>query len=92
MVTIYEQQYDFMPKKRTTDALFALRMLIEKYSKCQEELLCDRVPRENYVRVVQDMHEDSMTAVNSTARVTEEFQMEKDWPSLVWHGNGRVNG
>ncbi|KAF7710733.1 hypothetical protein HF521_009605, partial [Silurus meridionalis] len=29
-VTICEQQYGFMPRKSTTDALFALRMLMEK--------------------------------------------------------------
>ena len=44
-----------MPEKRATDAMFALRMLMEKYRKVQRELHCvfvepekayDRVPRE----------------------------------------------
>ena len=34
-VTFSEQQYDFMPGKRTTDALFALRVLMEKYREGQ---------------------------------------------------------
>ena len=37
-VEISEQQYEFMPGKRTTDAMFALRMLMEKYGKGQREL------------------------------------------------------
>ena len=54
-VEIRKQQYGFMPGKGTTDAMFALRMLMEKYGKGQRELHCvfvdlvkayDRVPRE----------------------------------------------
>ena len=67
-----------------TDAMFALRVLMEKYREGKEELHCvfvvdlekayDRVPREElwycmrksgvvenlYVRVVQDIDEDSV--------------------------------
>ena len=54
-VEINEQQYGFMPGKETTDAMFVLRMLMEKYREGQRELHCvfvdlkkayDRVPRE----------------------------------------------
>ncbi|KAG2469186.1 LORF2 protein, partial [Polypterus senegalus] len=52
---ISEQQYGFMPRKSTTDAMFALRMLMEKYTGGQKEFHCffvdlekvyDRVPQE----------------------------------------------
>ena len=54
-VEISEQQYGFMPGKGTTDGMFALRILMEKYRKDQRELHCvfvdqekayDRVPKE----------------------------------------------
>ena len=34
------QQYGFMPGKSTTDALFALRVLMEKYREGPKELHC----------------------------------------------------
>ena len=37
-LTFSEQQYGFMPGKSTTDALFALRALMEKYRKGQKKL------------------------------------------------------
>ena len=54
-VEISKQQYGFMPGKGTADAMFALRMLMEKYREGHRELhcvfvdlqkACDRVPRE----------------------------------------------
>ena len=39
-VEISKQQYGFMPGKRTTDVMFALRMLMEKYKQGQRELHC----------------------------------------------------
>ena len=54
-VEISKQQYRFMSGNGTTDAMFALRMLMEKYREGQKELHCilvnlekayDRVPRE----------------------------------------------
>ena len=54
-VEINEHQYGFMPRKGTTDALFALRMLMEKYRKSQRELYCVSVDLEKaYDRVLRE--------------------------------------
>ena len=54
-VTIAEQQFGFMPGRSTTDAIFFLRMLLEKWTAGQKTVHCafidlekayDRVPRE----------------------------------------------
>ena len=39
-VEISKQQYGFMPGRGTTDAMFALRMLMKKYRENQRELHC----------------------------------------------------
>ena len=39
-VEISKQQYGFMPGKGTTDVMFFLRMLMEKYREGQRELHC----------------------------------------------------
>uniref|UniRef100_A0AAR2JL50 ribonuclease H n=1 Tax=Pygocentrus nattereri TaxID=42514 RepID=A0AAR2JL50_PYGNA len=97
-VQISEQQFGFMPRKSTTDAIFALRVLVEKYREGQKELHCvfvdlekayDRVPRqelwycmrksgvaEKYVRVVQDMYEDSKAVVRCAVGVTNGFKVK----------------
>ena len=99
-LTFNEQQYGFMPGKSTTDALFALRVLMEKYREGQKELHCvfvdlekayDKVPREEvwycmrksglaekYVRIVQDMYDDSITEVRCAVGVTEGFEVKWD--------------
>ena len=45
-LTFSEQQYSFMPLKITADALFSLRMLVEKYRAGQKELHCEFVDLE----------------------------------------------
>ena len=50
IVEITKQQYGFMPGKGTTDAMFALRMLMEKYREGQRELLCIRGVRESLLQ------------------------------------------
>ena len=46
-VEISKQQYGFMPGKRTTDAMFVLRMLMEKVQgRSKRATLCIHGPRE----------------------------------------------
>ena len=47
-VKISKQQYGFMPRKETTNAMFALRILMKKYRKGQREChkLCSGIPKD----------------------------------------------
>lgn len=45
-VWISEEQYGFVPGRGTADAIFALRMLMEKYREGQKELHCVFVDQE----------------------------------------------
>ena len=54
-VEICEQQCGFMPKKISTDAIFALRILMEKFREGQRELRCAFIDLEKaYGRVMRD--------------------------------------
>ena len=54
-VEIRKQQYGFMSAKGTTDSMFALRMLMEKYRQGQREVHCVFMDLEKvYNRVPQD--------------------------------------
>ena len=90
-VEINKQQYGFMPGKGTTDAMFALKILMEKYREGQRDLekAYDRVAREElwycirkseivekYVRLVQDMYEESKTVVRCAVGTTESFKVK----------------
>ena len=52
-LTFSEQQYGVMQGKCTTDALFALRVLMEKYREGQQELQCVFVDPEKAYEKVQ---------------------------------------
>ena len=79
-----------MPGKGTTDAMFALRMLMEKYREGQRELHCvfvnlekayDRVPREELWYCMRksgivDMYEGSETVVRCAVGTTESFKVK----------------
>ena len=54
-IEISKQQYGFISGKRTTDAMFAVRMLMEKYREDQRELHCVFMDLEKaYDRVLQE--------------------------------------
>ncbi|XP_063593838.1 uncharacterized protein LOC134770829 [Penaeus indicus] len=78
-----------MPGRSTTDAIFALRMVTEKYREGQKQLSCvfidlekadDRVPREELWHCMRDMHihmyKECMTTVRCAVSTTEGFKVE----------------
>ena len=75
-VEISKQQYGFMPGKGTTDAIFALRMLMEKYRKGQRELHCVFVDREKaYDRVLR---EELWYCMNQSGMAEKYVQLVQD--------------
>ena len=61
-VTIAEQQFGFMPGRSTTDAIFCLKMLLEKWTERQKAVHCafielekayDRLPKEELWECLQ---------------------------------------
>ena len=65
-VKICGQQFEFMPGKSTADALFALRVLMEKYREGQKEIYCvfmdfekayDGVPKAGVVVLHEEVRE-----------------------------------
>ena len=75
-VEISKQQYEFMPGKGTTDALFVLRMLMEKYREGQRELYCVFVNLEKaYDRVSR---EELWYCIRESGIVEKYVQLEQD--------------
>ena len=75
-VEISKQQYGFMPGKGTTDAMFALRMLMEKYREGQRELYCVFVDLEKaYDRVAR---EELWYCMRKSGRVEKYVQLVQD--------------
>ena len=97
-VEISKQIYRFILGKGTTDAMFSLKMLMEKYREGQREIHCvfvdlekvyDRVLREElwycmikseivekYVRLAQDMYEESKKVVRCAVGTIESFKVK----------------
>ena len=54
-VTIVEQQFEFMPGRSTTDAIFYLTMLLKKFAKDQNAVHCVFIDLEKaYVRLLRE--------------------------------------
>ncbi|XP_042893358.1 uncharacterized protein LOC122267384 [Penaeus japonicus] len=87
-VTISGQQCGFMPGRRTSEAMFALRMLIEKYREGQTELRCVFVDLEKaYDRVPRDELWCDMRKSECRARNVRE---ESNSCEVCGRNNGRV--
>ena len=75
-VQISKQQYKFMPGKGTTDGMFALRMLMEKYREGQREIHCIFVDLEKaYDRVAWE----ELWCCKRKSEIVEKYvQLEQD--------------
>ena len=77
-VKLCKQQYEFMPEKGTIYAIFALRMLMEKYRKGQRELHCvfvdlekayDRVPERKALELYEKIRKGRKVCATCTRYV-----------------------
>ena len=98
MTEIANNQYGFGPGKSTTEPIFILRMMQEKYMEKGQDLhlvfvdlekAYDRVPREliwlslrkknvpeGYIKVIQDMHKDILTQLQTIDGCTAYFRID----------------
>ena len=86
-VEISKQQYGFMPGKGTTDAMFALRMLMEKYREGQRKLYCVYVDlKKAYDRVPWGELWYCMSRARllfGRSRLVVGFESELTWSTIV---------
>ncbi|KAK3518100.1 hypothetical protein QTP70_033322 [Hemibagrus guttatus] len=73
VVEICEQQYGFMPRKSTTNAIFALRILMEKYRDGQRELHCV------FVDLEKAYDQEKSCAMD---QLSEEVRQESPWTMM----------
>ena len=78
--TIGDEQFGFMPGRGTTDAIFAMRQLMEKHREKQKglhmvfidlEKLCDRVPRQEVWRCMREKGVPEKYVMNDSAGYDE---------------------
>ena len=89
-VVIGDQQFEFMPQRSTTDAIFRLRMMMEKWREGQKELHCVfmisrkhmmEYPEKNCGSVCIKLGSQSaMSSPSKTCTKEQEHQWE------VWQG------
>ena len=77
-MTIAEQQFGFMPGRSTTDSIFYLRMLLEKWTEGRKAVHgCLQLAEtsECYIRIIKGMYDGATTTVRSAVGLTEKFKV-----------------
>ena len=76
-VTIAKQQFGFMPVRNTTDAIFCLRMLMEKWSEGQKAVNCVFIDLKHYI------HNTSQVSVSSILSSHEKTRNPANYPKYT---------